>query len=540
MKPALENDSLDMSWSPIPLDYFLNFKKPFRFRSIWIIALWIVVIAGSMWLTIINLPDNLTNVEGGNKELLQMFVFNPPMLIGLVMLFWLGFDWAFIPVFLSMFIIGIYSGLNFVWAILFGLSFVFGIAIYAITFQSIPHRYDLRSVSSVLFFVLAAFVASTASSLGAFIWSFSNNLSAQATENLWNGWWSGTFLQSLIIVGPILFIFSSRIEKLKQQKLELHERKKFSISWVYGSILVVAVVISIFVYSGQYLGKSQIAEEISRMGQVSEETILASINTFNTITWLSIWVILCIGAILLLTNWNRQLQEKVEEKTESLSAANDIVKASLSEKIILLKEIHHRVKNNLAVITAMIEMQYMRSNEENVRQVLSSAITRVKSIAFVHETLYGAENFSDVDLKSYINNLCDSVQSVFNTDDKEIELQVNTTGGFKLDMQKAMPLGLLINELLVNAYRHAFTGLKKGKITVDINADEDSLTLVVSDNGIGYAFEDQLKRDKRNLGITIINTLVRQLKATKDLKSESGLTEYRFVIQLSDNSIDLI
>jgi len=517
-----------MNWRPLPLDYVLGIKKPARAIVFVLVMLWVLIIIGSMWIAISNLPADWATGNSGDRQLLRLFVLNPPMLIGMVMLFWVGFDWAFIPVLLSMFVIGLFSGLHFIWAILFSLSFVFAISIYAITYQSVAFRYDLRSVSSLVVFIITSFVAATASSLGAFIWSFSNHFTAFEAAALWNGWWAGSFLQSVLIVGPVLFIFSPRIERLKDKSILVPERKDVSVTWVYGAILAITVIISIFIYSGYYLGKKQISEILLRAGQVSEETLLVSINSFSTITWVSIWVTLCVGvgAVLLLGSWNKALQIKVDEKTESLSE-------SLAEKSILLKEIHHRVKNNLAVITALLELQYLNATEDDVKHILSDSINRVKSMAFVHETLYNTENFSDVDLKSYVERLCESIQSVFNTDDKEIELNIITMG-YNADMEKAIPIGLLLNELLVNAYKHAFVNRSSGKIQVELSAKDNILTLHVFDDGVGFSKDARVKDGREHLGMTIIDTLVDQLKATHEQRSEPGRTSFLFTMNLDD------
>lgn len=517
-----------MNWRPLPLDYVLGLKKPARVKVFVLILLWVLIIVGSMWLTMSNLPANWAAGKGGNRQLLQLFILNPPMLIGLVMLFWVGFDWAFIPVMLSMFVIGLFSGLHFMWAILFSLSFVFAISIYAITYQSVDFSYDLRRINSLVVFIITSFVAATASSLGAFIWSFSNNFTAFETATLWNGWWAGSFLQSVLIVGPILFIFSRKVEQLKDRNIVVPERKKTSLRWVYSSILAVTVMISVFIYSGHYLGKKQVSEILIRVGKISEETLLVSINSFSTITWVSIWVTLCVGgaAVLLLGSWNKELQIKVDEKTESL-------RESLAEKSILLKEIHHRVKNNLAVITALLELQYLNATGKDVQHILSDSITRVKSMAFVHETLYNSESFSEVDLKNYVERLCDSIQSVFNTEDKEIELIVISTG-YNADMEKAIPIGLLLNELLVNAYKHAFANRDKGKIQVELHAQDNILSLTVQDNGVGFTDNARVKDGREHLGMTIIDTLVNQLNATMKQHSVPGLTAFHFTMNLDD------
>lgn len=523
-----------MRWRPIELDYILSLSNPLNIRVVGIITAWILIIAGVLWFSISNLPATSLTYANDSKEILRLFVINPPMLIGLIMLFWLGFEWAFIPVFLSMFVIGLFSELHFVWAILFGLSFVFGISIYAIVYQCITIRYDLRSLGSIIVFIITSFVASTASSLGAFIWSLSHHLSAQDTAALWNGWWSGSLLQSVVIIGPILFLCSPKVEELKQRWYSIPKRKEVSTRWVYSAITIVTGVIAVFIYSGDFLGKRQISEELAGVKNLSKEAIINSLESFGIITWVSIWIILCvgIGAVLLISSWNKELEKKVKEKTASLKSAKKEVKKSLKEKEILLQEIHHRVKNNLAVVTALLELQLLRSAEENTRHVLSDAIARVKSMGFVHETLYQTENFSTVNLHDYIERLCNSIKSAYKTKEQQIDLFVDAIG-CNMEMEKAIPLGLILNELLVNTYKHAFIGRTNGNISVLLRVEEQNLILEVSDNGVGFSESNEEPKGEKSLGMTIIQTLVTQLRGTQKFTSSSQGTKFNLVIDLN-------
>ncbi len=524
-----------MRWRPLQLDYILSLNKPFNIRVVGIISSWILIIAGLLWFSITNSSSVAISSAFDSKEILRLFVINPPMLIGLILLFWLGFEWAFIPVFLSMFVIGLFSELHFVWAILFGLSFVFGISIYAIVYQCILIRYDLRSVGSIIVFIITSFVASTASSLGAFIWSLSHHLSAQDTAALWNGWWSGSLLQSVVIVGPILFLCSPKVEELKRSWYNTPKRREISTRWIYSAIAVVTSVIIVFIYSGDYLGNKQISEELAGVQNLSQEAIISSLQSFGIITWVSIWIILCVGfgAVLLISSWNKELESKVLEKTTSLKLAKKEAKVSLKEKETLLKEIHHRVKNNLAVVTALLELQLLRSTETNTKHVLSDAIARVKSMAFVHETLYQTENFSVVNLHDYIDRLCNSIKSAYRTKDQHIVLTVDAVG-CTMEMEKAIPLGLILNELLVNMYKHAFVGKENGKITVSLKMEGQKLVLEVTDDGIGFS-EGEQQEDAKSLGMTIIQTLVTQLRGILKITSEPGKTTFNLLIDFESS-----
>ncbi|RNC83802.1 MAG: hypothetical protein ED557_08490 [Balneola sp.] len=520
-------------WRPLHLDYILSKYEPLSAKVIVPLISWILIISGTIAVTFINLPEDWISQSSDRSQLLTFFILNPPLLICLLLLFWVGFEWAFIPIFLSMFIIGIFSHLPFYWSILFALSFVFGLSIYAIVYHSLSVDYKLRGIMSVVVYIITSFISATASSLGAFIWSMSHDLTVSQTESLWNGWWAGSFLQSIIIVGPLLFIFSPKIEQFKVRQYEVPDRGEISLNWIYSTIVVVTIVISVFIYSGKYLGQQRVAEEVMAMESKSLELIIGSLESFQVITWISIWIILCVGfgAVFLIGSWNRELKAKVEEKTFSLKKIEEELIQSLSEKEVLLKEIHHRVKNNLAVVTALLDLQYMNTNEEKVKHVLSDSKSRVKSMAYIHETLYQTENFSKVDLQEYLDRLCKSINTTFNPMGKNISIILDTSG-HSLEMSKAIPLGLLLNELLVNSYKHAFTNREKGTINVGLEKNGDKLELKVRDNGVGFELNENRERNK-TLGMTIIKTLARQLQGEVEMNSQESGTQFKLTMKLA-------
>ncbi len=514
-------------WRPIHIDHILNSYNPLEARVLGIIIGWVLIIATVIGVSVYNLPEDWIRVDGDKTQLIRLFLLNPAMLIGLLLLFWFGFEWSFIPVFLSMFIVGLFSNLEPHWAMLFGLSFVFGLAIYAIVYHCVNVSYNLDSLGSLLLFIGVSFVASTASSLGTFIWSLSHDLTAAQTATLWNGWWAGTFLQSLVLAGPILFSLSGTVERFKNRYFQIPEKPEVSTKWIYSTVLLVTIVISVFIISGDYLGKQRIAEYMTSVSDVSKQTILSSLESFEIITWVSVWIILCVGlgAVFLIGSWNSELKKKVAERTISLEEAEQKLKKSLSEKETLLKEIHHRVKNNLAVVTAMLDLQLMRTDCDTTKHMLGDSKARVKSMAFVHETLYQTENFSSIDMKSYIERLVKSIRGTFNSANKDIEISV-LTNGKGLEMEKAIPLGLLLNELIVNAYKHAFKGLEKGKIFISVEVSDSGLEVVVQDNGVGFEKGKDLNSKANSLGMTLIKTLARQLKTSIELQSEPGNTRF--------------
>ncbi|MEP1151133.1 MAG: histidine kinase dimerization/phosphoacceptor domain -containing protein [Balneola sp.] len=479
------------------------------------------------------LPEDWASPVGEKSRLMDFFILNPAMLLGVVTLFWFGFEWSFIPVFLCMFIIGIFSSMNPFWAILFGMSFVFGLSIYAIVYHCVKIDYTLRSIKSVIIFIITSFIASTASSLGTFIWSLEHSISATETASIWNSWWSGSFLQAVFLSGAVIFIFSPTVEKWKSQLFEIPEAREVSTKWVYSTVVLITVVISIFIFSGDYLGKKRVSEEILQLETLTSSTIVTALDSFEIITWVSIWIVFCVGfgAIFLISSWNKELKEKVVERTQSLNEAEQKLKISLSEKTTLLNEIHHRVKNNLAVVIALLDLQCMRNKDPDSKKVLEEAKSRIKSMGFVHEILYKTEDFANVDFSEYLEKLCNSLKNTLRSPDKNIEI-VQTCDSLKLPIEKAIPLGLLINEVIVNSYKHAFTDLNEGVIELSLKKNDDFYCLNINDNGVGFSNLEEPSETSGSLGMKLIKTLVKQLRGNLDVQSKYGETNFNLNFSL--------
>lgn len=187
----------------------------------------------------------------------------------------------------------------------------------------------------------------------------------------------------------------------------------------------------------------------------------------------------------------------------------DEIEESLKEKQTLLEEIHHRVKNNLAVISSLLHLQKVESDEP-VQAILEETQSRIKSIAMIHEKLYQTETLSDIDMKEYIKDFVEIISDTFNSQQKDITINQNMQR-FSLDITKAVPLGLIFNELLNNAFRHGFAGSKNGKLSITLKKQDDSILLCVADNGHGLP-EDFDLQNVQSLGMKLVKTLTKQLK----------------------------
>lgn len=186
------------------------------------------------------------------------------------------------------------------------------------------------------------------------------------------------------------------------------------------------------------------------------------------------------------------------------------LKAALSEKQVLLQEIHHRVKNNLAVVSGLLQLQLMDSDCEVFRKTLTKSVTRISSMALIHEQLYKSESLTHLDFKDYASELIHHLQKTINRDNS-INIQMDIDPPVILNVNQAVPCALILNELITNSIKHAFSEKRSGR-TIDIKMTEKqgSVYLEVRDNGKG--FSNDLLNDNSSMGITILKALVTQLK----------------------------
>ena len=196
----------------------------------------------------------------------------------------------------------------------------------------------------------------------------------------------------------------------------------------------------------------------------------------------------------------------------SLKAERDRLAGLLSEKEVLLKEVHHRVKNNLAVIASLLSLQASRSDNEGVASALRASQHRVESMALIHEQLYATDDLSQVDLVKHATMLAGNLFLTYGVDPGRITCEV-TMSPLELGLDQAIPMGLILSELVSNALKHAFPDGRAGAISIGGARTNGRIELTVADDGIGLSDRDDFER-RKSLGMQIVKILTRQLKGT--------------------------
>jgi PAS domain S-box-containing protein len=197
-------------------------------------------------------------------------------------------------------------------------------------------------------------------------------------------------------------------------------------------------------------------------------------------------------------------------------------KKEAQNKSILLKEIHHRLKNNLQIVSALLDLQSTQIKDSEANLLLEKSQTRIQTMALIHEKLYASASLDEIDFAEYVNFLTKYLYDSFIQDFKEIKFDLNIEPTYlKLDL--ATPCGLIINELVVNSLQHAFVGQSTGEIKISFHKTPQDYCLIIQDNGSGIPENIDIEDNTKFLGLSLVNSLVtEQLKGSLVIKRDSG------------------
>jgi PAS domain S-box-containing protein len=208
--------------------------------------------------------------------------------------------------------------------------------------------------------------------------------------------------------------------------------------------------------------------------------------------------------------------------------AEQQIKRSLEEKEILLKEIHHRVKNNMQIISSLLDLQSDALGNSMVFQAFQDSKNRIRSMALVHENLYQSGDLARINTEEYIRSVVDYFLSTYGKVEDRIVPNIQVEN-ISLDMDTAVPIGLILTELLSNALKHAFLPGRKGKLTIRFRSQgKKALALIVQDNGVGLPRDIDINRPG-SLGLQLVSLLTRQLEGTIEVERRSG-TSFKVTI----------
>jgi two-component sensor histidine kinase len=209
----------------------------------------------------------------------------------------------------------------------------------------------------------------------------------------------------------------------------------------------------------------------------------------------------------------------ISRKNDSLAERNAMIHAQAEKMQILMNELHHRVKNNLQIVSNLLSLQASRVSDEDSRNVIRAGQQRIEAMSLIHRSLYNYEEVNRVNMKEYLSELIDSIMQSFGMGQDKIRLSI-VCDIPELDIDVAMPLGLIINEWVTNAFKHAFVDQESPALSLMLNM-EDDLRVEIRDNGRGMDMK-MWERPKGSFGVKLVKVLVRQLNGTCRVYSENG------------------
>ncbi|QTA78267.1 Histidine kinase superfamily protein [Desulfonema limicola] len=236
-----------------------------------------------------------------------------------------------------------------------------------------------------------------------------------------------------------------------------------------------------------------------------------------------------------LNKYQNELEQLVSQRTfelkkeiEKRKSSEACIAESLKEKEVLLREIHHRVKNNMQVIISLLRLQARKINNKHIAEVFRESQNRVRAMAVIHETLYKQQSLNSINLKEYFTNLAANLIRAYSRAGLIIKPEIETNG-LGMDIDRAIPCGLIVNELISNSLKYAFPSKPQGQIRISVQiVEENNIELIVKDNGIGLA-EHIDPRNSGTLGLSTVFSLAeRQLGAQIKINRDKG-TEFSII-----------
>lgn len=215
-------------------------------------------------------------------------------------------------------------------------------------------------------------------------------------------------------------------------------------------------------------------------------------------------------------------KEKLEQKNNKINQQNLIIEESLNQKEVLLKEIHHRVKNNLQLVSGLMQLQGNQSQDKRIKEIMDQGQNRIRSMSLIHQQLYESENLDQINFKEYVDILIKDISVMLQSETNNITISLEAPE-FHLNIDTAVPLGLILNELIMNAFKHAFSKDRKGTILISVINNKEQYKMEVIDNGNGLP-EDFDLSNTDSLGLKLVKGLSRQIGGSCEFVNKDGTT----------------
>jgi two-component sensor histidine kinase len=327
-------------------------------------------------------------------------------------------------------------------------------------------------------------------------------------------------IQQVIKRNSLLAAYYDRVENYKNSAMyyKRNERIKDSMAQKQSSIIKQQLVT---IVANEDLENSQrLIEEQKRINELARSEMKAKDERINLVFISLIFTLLGFAGLVYAYLKSIKNQRLIAEQKH-------IIENALVEKDSLLKEIHHRVKNNLQMVSSLLSLQTKNTRSKAAIEALEEGKSRVKAMALIHQKLYQNDDLSVIEMQGYIESLINSVQSVYKKGGHNISITIDAEGT-ELDIDRAIPFGLILNELVSNSFKYAFPeNDENGKIYIHLRKNGDQGYFEYTDNGIGLP-EDTEERTHSSMGIRLMNRLVNQLQSKLNIDKEGEGVRFWF------------
>ncbi|HSE42663.1 MAG TPA: MASE1 domain-containing protein [Acidobacteriota bacterium] len=359
---------------------------------------------------------------------------------------------------------------------------------------------------------------------------------------VWWTWWLGDTVGSIVVAPLILSIASFSLKEWSSKTLTTFAILSVSAlttsllifgPWIRQGHILLYSTLALIVISAFHLpgfGVTFLAALISMIAVWGTTSgfgpfVLTGLN--ESLLFLQIYVGTIASTGLVLCAAVNERRKALQDLVASEHSASIIA----AEKTLLLRELNHRVKNNLQIIISLLNMHEHSLETPESKNIFKECVERVIAISNIHQALFGPSQPDNVDLSKYLPLLAENLINMYRTNNNEVQIQI-IADSISIDHEKAMPLGMILNELMVNSLKHAFRSEEQGMIRLNLKRVDSKLLLAYSDNGTGVSGQQQ-KSEGLSVGMQIMNLLVRQLSGTIQVRpSTTGIAyELEFPIR---------
>lgn len=463
-------------------------------QGITLLAIWLLTLVVSTALGIAAIEyewSGIPIVFGGASLYVTVY---PPLVLSTLWVLWFGYWWGAIPAYISTLVLALYSGMPVGWALIFGFSDTLGLAILALAYRGLPVRYDLKSLESLALFVMLAFAGSMFGSTGSFIWTYTNDIGIRDVYAIWQGWWLGGFLQTILINGPLLFLLTARVLRWRHRHFPADfDNEKSNLRIVAAAATLIGgvflfLVVSYFLTRAFVSGSVDVFEP--NTWQAAADIAAASVAVVYVVMAV---ILLCFGYLgyRFFVAWSEALSR----------AARNAEIANLA-KSRFLAQMSHEIRTPMNAILGFTDLVLTGDLSPKQREQLECSLTAAQGLLRILDDIldYSRIEAGRIELEHErfdLNDVVDRVETIIGTRARQKGLD------YQAAIDPAVPLhligdewrlGQVLNNLLANAVKFTDAGRVGLRIGVQ-KRDGHSVSLVfqVSDTGIGITEEQMAK-----------------------------------------------